>query len=85
MKTRPKGNTTLRIDATLKAAATEVLASHGMTLTEGIEEYLSETAYRGEPAVREGVEAHLAWERARFEQAWETESEREEREDEQER
>lgn len=80
MKTRPKGNTTLRIDATLKAAATEVLASHGMTLTEGIEEYLSETAYRGEPAVREGVEAHLAWERAR-----DGESERKEREDEQER
>jgi len=49
MEGNPKRNTTLRLDETVKRAAADALATCGMTLTQGVEEYLEQTAYEGAP------------------------------------
>ena len=69
MEGNPKQNTTLRFDATVKRAAAEALAACGMTLTQGIEEYLEQTAYEGAPPFRASREARAHASRLRHE-AW---------------
>lgn len=67
MRGMPKRNSTMRLDEPVKEAAAAVFERHGMTMTEAVEGFLAESVYRGEPAVRESVEAHLACERIRYE------------------
>ena len=53
----PKETTSLRLDATMKRRSRELLALHGMTLTEAFEEYMDELVYRGGPPMRASREA----------------------------
>ena len=52
MYANPKETTSLRLDATMKRRSRELLALHGMTLTEAFEEYMDELVYRGGPPMR---------------------------------
>lgn len=47
MYANPKEATSLRLDGTMKRRSRELLALHGMTLTEAFEEYMDELVYRG--------------------------------------
>lgn len=49
MYANPKETTSLRLDATMKRRSRELLALHGMTLTEAFEGYMDELVYRGGP------------------------------------
>lgn len=60
MYANPKGTTSLRLDATMKHRGRELLALHGMTLTEAFEEYMDELVYRGDPPMRASREATKA-------------------------
>ena len=60
MYANPKGTTSLRLDATMKHRSRELLALHGMTLTEAFEEYMDELVYRGDPPMRASREATKA-------------------------
>lgn len=52
MYANPKETTSLRLDGTMKRRSRELLALHGMTLTEAFEEYVDELVYRGGPPMR---------------------------------
>ena len=62
----PKETTSLRLDATMKRRSRELLALHGMTLTEAFEEYMDELVYRGGPPMRASREAKANTMRIRF-------------------
>lgn len=47
MYTDPKETTSLRLDVTMKRRSRELLALHGITLTEAFEEYMDELVYQG--------------------------------------
>lgn len=47
MFANPKETTSLRLDATIKKLSMEILAQHGMSLTQALEEYLDELVYQG--------------------------------------
>ena len=57
MYANPKKTTSLRLDGTMKRRSRELLALHGMTLTEAFEEYMDELVYRGGPPMRTSREA----------------------------
>ena len=63
----PKETTSLRLDGTMKRRSWELLALHGMTLTEAFEEYMDELVYRGGPPMRASREAKANTMRIRFE------------------
>ena len=67
MYANPKETTSLRLDATMKRRSRELLALHGMTLTEAFEEYMDELIYRGGPPMRASREAKANTMRIRFE------------------
>lgn len=67
MYANPKETTSLRLDATMKRRSRELLALHGMTLTEAFEEYMDELVYRGTPPMRASREAKANTMRIRFE------------------
>lgn len=67
MYANPKETTSLRLDATMKRRSRELLALHGMTLTEAFEEYMDELVYRGGPPMRASREAKANTMRIRFE------------------
>ena len=67
MYANPKETTSLRLDATMKSRSRELLALHGMTLTEAFEEYMDELVYRGGPPMRASREAKANTMRIRFE------------------
>lgn len=52
MYANPKETTSLRLYGTMKRKSRELLALHGMTLTEAFEEYMDELVYRGGPPMR---------------------------------
>lgn len=52
MYANPKETTSLRLDETMKRKSRELLALHGMILTEAFEEYMDELVYRGGPPMR---------------------------------
>ena len=62
----PKRNSSFRLEECVKEAAAEVLARHGMTITEGITAFLEETAYQGKPAVTASKEARMHAEQLKF-------------------
>ena len=62
----PKKSSSFRLVESVKEAAAEVLARHGMTITEGIIAFLEETAYQGKPAVMASKEAHMHAEQLKF-------------------
>lgn len=66
MYANPKETTSLRLDATMKRRSRELLALHGMTLTEAFEEYMDELVYRGGPPMRASREAKANTMRIRF-------------------
>ena len=47
MYANPKETTSLRLDETMKRRNRELLALHGITLTEVFEEYMDELVYQG--------------------------------------
>lgn len=47
MYANPKETTSLRLDETIKRRNRELLALHGITLTEAFEEYMDELIYQG--------------------------------------
>ena len=49
MYANPKETTSLRLDEAMKRRGRELLALHGMTLTEAFEECMDKLVYRGEP------------------------------------
>ena len=63
----PKETTSLRLDSTMKSRSMEILARHGMTLTQAFEEYMDELVYQGEPPMRSSREALANTMRVRFE------------------
>ena len=67
MYANPKKTTSLRLDGTMKRRSRELLALHGMTLTEAFEEYMDELVYRGGPPMRTSREAKANTMRIRFE------------------
>lgn len=67
MYANPKETTSLRLDATIKRRSRELLALHGMTLTEAFEEHMDELVYRGGPPMRASREAKANTMRIRFE------------------
>lgn len=67
MYTDPKETTSLRLDRTMKRRSRELLALHGMTLTEALEEYMDELVYQGRPPMRSSREAKANTMRIRFE------------------
>lgn len=67
MYANPKETTSLRLDGTMKRRGRELLALHGMTLTEAFEKYMDELVYRGEPPMRASREAKANTMRIRFE------------------
>ena len=67
LNANPKKTTSLRLDATMKRRSRELLALHGMTLTEAFEEYMDELVYRGGPPMRASREAKANTMRIRFE------------------
>lgn len=67
MYANSKETTSLRLDATMKRRSRELLALHGMTLTEAFEEYMDELVYRGGPPMRASREAKANTMRTRFE------------------
>lgn len=46
MFANPKETMSLRFDATIKKLSMEILAQHGMSLTQALEEYLDELVYQ---------------------------------------
>ena len=67
MYANPKETTSLRLDGTMKRRSGELLALHGMTLTEAFEEYMDELVYRGGPPMRASRKAKANTTRIRFE------------------
>ena len=67
MYANPKETTSLRLDGTMKRRSRELLALHGMTLTEAFEEYMDELVYRDGPPMRASREAKASTTRIRFE------------------
>lgn len=67
MYANPKETTSLRLDGTMKHRSRELLALHGMTLTEAFEEYMDELVSRGGPPMRASREAKANTMRIRFE------------------
>lgn len=66
MFANPKETTSLRFDATIKKLSMEILAQHGMSLTQALEEYLDELVYQGKPPMRSSREAKANTMRVRF-------------------
>lgn len=62
----PKKNSSFRLEESVKEAAVEVLARHGMTITEGVTAFLEDTAYQGKPAVTASKEARMHAEQLKF-------------------
>ena len=67
MYANPKEATSLRLDGTMKRRSRELLALHGMTLTEAFEEYMDELVYRSGPPMRASRKAKANTMRIRFE------------------
>lgn len=66
MFANPKETTSLRFDATIKKLSMEILAQHGMSLTQALEEYLDELVYQGKSPMRSSREAKANTMRVRF-------------------
>lgn len=62
-----KETTSLGLDGIMKRRSRELLAPHGMTLTEAFEEYMDELVYRCRPPMRTSREAKANTMRIRFE------------------
>lgn len=66
MYANPKETTSLRLDGTMKRRSRELLALHGMILTEAFEEYMDDLVYQSGPPTRASREAKANTMRIRF-------------------